>query len=67
MKKQAYEKAKLAFETQQKDNGVANLFATGPQRAKDLGSKGGKKLNQKKIVPEKVPFSINISSIGASL
>jgi len=69
LKKEAFEKAKVAFEAQQKEDGVKNLFAnTGPQRAKGFGSKGAGKLNaQKKIVPEKVPFSINISSIGASL
>jgi hypothetical protein len=46
LKKEAYEKAKVAFEAQQKEDGVKNLFAnTGPQRAKGFGSKGAGKMN----------------------
>lgn len=42
LKKEAFEKAKVEYEAKQKQDNVKNLFAQGPQRAKDLGSKGAK-------------------------
>jgi len=47
------------------EDGGKSLFALG-KKGRGLGSKP-QQANKAKIVAEKVPFKINISSIGASL
>lgn len=65
LKKIAFEKAKAEQSSKVMEDGGKSLFQTGQQSGKNLGSKS-KPVPQKIQVP-KVPFEINIASIGASL
>lgn len=65
-KKLAYEKAKEEHQKTQLADGGKSLFENGPAKGRSLGGSKAK-VQANKIQVPKVPFEINIASIGASL